>query len=333
MSTLDRLRDEPHAFALFAALRLLEQIYSDRPRLAEARKVSQDPVRLGQPPHLTFAPADVASLGSAQSGALKLEQYGFGVFGPNGALPLHLTEYAFERAQHRGDPAVADFVNAFQHRFIALFYRAWADGDPCVNLDRPATDRFIRYVGALLGLASPTARATAEVAARAALGRAGLFGQSSRSAEALESVLSDYFGLEFRIRQFVGSWLEIPTEARTRLRANSSAAVLGAGATLGARSWQCQHKFEIGVGPLKFASFEQLLPGTVAFTELAAIVRLFTNDEWSWQLRLRLSKTEAPGVVLGRTARLGWKSWLGGRCGGEADVVIRGDWAPATAAA
>jgi type VI secretion system protein ImpH len=333
VSTLDRLRDEPHAFTLFAALRLLEQLHPDRPRLGEARRLSQDAVRLGQPPHLIFAPVDVAALGLSSTGALSLEQYGFGIFGPNGALPLHLTEYAFDRAKHRDDPAMADFVNAFQHRFIALFYRAWADGDPAVNLDRPETDRFLRYVGALLGLASPTSRSTAGVAGRAALGRAALFGQSSRSAESLERALSDNFGVEFHIRPFVGSWLEIPAEARTRLQAGSSAAVLGTGATVGARSWQVQNRFEIRVGPLRFAGFQALLPGTSAFSELAAIVRLYTNDEWSWQLCLTLIKGDAPGVALGRTSRLGWTSWLGGRPRSEADVVVQGDWVPARAVA
>jgi type VI secretion system protein ImpH len=332
VSTLDRLRDEPHAFTLFAALRLLEQLHPDRPRLGEGRRASQDPVRLGQPPHLIFAPADVAALGRSESGALKLEQYGFGIFGPNGALPLHLTEYALDRAKHRDDPAVADFVNAFQHRFIALFYRAWADADPAVNLDRPEADRFLRYVGALVGLASPTARRSAQVASRVALGRAGLFGQLSRSAESLERALTDYFGLEFQIRPFVGSWLDIPAEGRTRLRAQSAAAKLGSGATVGARSWQCQNRFEIRVGPLDVAAFEALLPGTTAFTELAAIVRLFTNDEWSWQLRLSLIKGAAPAAALGSRSRLGWAGWLRGRADREADVVIRGDWVPARAA-
>ncbi len=331
VSTLDRLRDEPHAFTLFAALRLLEQLYPDRPRLGEARRQGQDAVRLGQPPHMIFAPADVAALGRSESGALKLDQYGFGIFGPNGALPLHLTEYAFERAKHRDDPAVADFINAFQHRFISLFYRAWADGDPVVNLDLPETDRFVRYVGALLGLASPTARQAAQVASRVALGRAALFAQSSRSAESLERALADYFGLEFKIQPFVGSWLDIPAEGRTRLLPKSAAAVLGHGATAGCRSWQCQNRFEIRVGPLELQAFEALLPGTTAFTELAAIVRLFTNDEWSWQLRLCLVKGAAPAAALGRSSRIGWAGWLGGRRGRDADVVIRGDWSPVTA--
>jgi type VI secretion system protein ImpH len=333
VTTLDSLRDTPHRFTLFAALRLLEQLYSERPRLGEARRAGDDAVRLAQPPHLTFAPADLKALGLTDAGIPRLEQYGFGVFGPNGALPLHLTEYAFERAAHRGDPAVVDFINAFQHRFIALFYRAWADGDPAVNLDRPQADRFVRYVGALVGLASSAARAAAPLATRAALGRAALFGQSTRSAEALERALSDYFGLTIRIRQFVAGWLEIPDESRTRLGVAASGVTLGEGATLGARTWQCQHQFEIAIGPLAYEAFVRFLPGTAAFTELAGIVRLFTNDEWSWQLRPTLAAGEAPGVRLGGVgARLGWTSWLGGRAHSGADVLIRGERALAAAA-
>lgn len=332
MTSLDRLREEPYSFTLFAALRLLEQLYPERPRLGGGKRASDDAVRLAQPPHLIFAPSDVAALGRAEDGMPRLEQYGFGVFGPNGALPLHLTEYAFERAAHRGDPGVADFINAFQHRFIALFYRAWADGDPVVNLDRPASDRFVRCLGALVGLAPPTARDAAPLAARAALGRAALFGRSSRSAAALERALSDYFGLPISIRPFIGGWLEIPHESRMRLGLTGGGA-LGLGATLGSSSWQCQHQFEIGLGPLDYAAFTRFLPGSPAFDELAGIVRFFTNDEWSWQLRPRLAASQAPGIKLGRAGRLGWTSWLGGRAGGVDDVVIRGERAQLGAAA
>lgn len=333
MSTLATLEDRPHRFTLFAALRLLEQLHPERPRLGEARRLADDAVRLAQPPYLQFAPADLATVDRTESGLPRLGQYVFGVFGPNGALPLHVTEYAFERAAHSGDPGVSDFINAFQHRFIALFYRAWADGDPAVNLDRPENDRFAAYVGALVGLASKSARAAAPRAASAALGRAGLFGQSSRSAEALERALSDHFGREVRVRQFVPGWLEIPQESRTRLGVAADGMTLGRGATLGTCSWQCQHRFEIVVGPLAYDAFVRFLPTTPAFRELGDIVRLFTNDEWSWQLRPTLVAGAAPGVTLGREGRLGWTSWLGGRALSEADVVINGERAVLEAAA
>lgn len=66
----------------------------------------------------------------------------FGMLGPNGPLPLHLTEYARSRSIHAGDQTLVRFLDIFHHRFMALFYRAWAQAQPTVSLDRPGEDRF-----------------------------------------------------------------------------------------------------------------------------------------------------------------------------------------------
>src|SRR5690606_28568086 len=109
--------------------------------------------RLAQAPHRMFAPAEVKSFQSREGDPAVLEELSFGLFGPNGPLPLHLTEIAFQRARQLDDPTMSDFLNMLQHRLIGLFYRAWAEADPVTQMDRPETDRFRRYVGALLGLA------------------------------------------------------------------------------------------------------------------------------------------------------------------------------------
>ena len=46
----------------------------------------------------------------------------------------------------------AAFSIIFHHRFLALFYRAWAQAQPHVNRDRPNDDRFAGYVGAFIGM-------------------------------------------------------------------------------------------------------------------------------------------------------------------------------------
>jgi type VI secretion system protein ImpH len=316
---LGPLGAEPERFTLFAALRLLEQVFASHPRLGEARRAADEPVRLGQAPTLAFAPTEVSAFAPGRDDLPRLEQYSFGVFGPNGALPLHLTEQAYEGRRHREDSTLVDFLNTFQHRLIALFYRAWANADPATSLDRPRTDRFATYVGALTGLAPESARNRDAVSDYAKFHRVGLFASHPRSAEGLGHILADYFRLPVEIRQFVGDWMDVPAEAYCRLGADESAAGLGRTATLGASSWQCQHKFEIVIGPLARADFNEFLPGSRGIKHLYALVRLYTNDEWTWQLRLLLS--EAPGVRLGG-ARLGWTSWLGGRQHTTADDVV-----------
>ena len=323
LKLLGPLEARPEQFTLFAALRLLEQVFDGRPRLGEARKSTDEPVRLGQAPTLAFAPSQLSAFAAGSAGRLRLEQYSFGVFGPNGALPLHLTEQAYEMRRHREDSTLVDFLNTFQHRLIALFYRAWANADPATSLDRPDSDRFTMYVGALLGVAPESARNRDTVRDYAKLHRVGHFGAQARSAEGLQQVLADYFGLPVEVRQFIGDWMIVPPAAYCRLGGGEAVAGLGRTATLGASSWQCQHKFEIALGPLSRSAFNDFLPGARGVRELYALTRLYTNDEWTWQLRLLLSDVEVPGVWLGGQAQLGWTSWLGGRRATVDDVVLQ----------
>ena len=344
LNPVAHLEAQPYRFTLFAALRLLEQARAEQPRLGESRKASDDIVRLGQAPHLGFAPSDIAATSTSEEGQLRLEQYGFGLFGPNGALPLHLTELAYERRRQKEDGTIVDFLNLFQHRLISLFYRAWADSEPAVSLDRPDSDRFRAYIGALFGLAPESAQDADAVPDFAKLSRAGRFAAQARSADGLEAILADYFDIPVEVRPFSGAWLDIPADLHSRLGEQQ----LGMSTTLGATTWQCQHKFEIVLGPLQQDAFNDFLPGARGLTEMHALVRLYTNDEWAWQVRLLLRDADLPGMRLGgvnhRSAvgaagnvstdavanaaaeegnQLGWTSWLGSRRAGAQDVVIQ----------
>jgi type VI secretion system protein ImpH len=324
LSALDSLSARPYAFSLFAALRLLERHLPERPRLGESRKAGDDLARLGQTPHLSFAPSDVAAVATADE-RISLEQHGFGLFGPNGALPLHFTELAYERRHQKDDDAIVDFLNVFQHRLISLFYRAWANSEPAVSFDRPDTDRFQGYLGAFIGLAAESMRAADAWPDLAKLGRVGRLGPQVRSADGLEALIADYFQMPAEVRPFTGAWLDIPEDLHCRLGEQR----LGLSTTVGGSTWQCQHKFEIVLGPLSRADFSDFLPGAPGLAQLHALVRLYTNDEWAWQLRLLLRDVEMPRTRLGsggsanERSQLGWTSWLGAPPAGAQDVVIQ----------
>jgi type VI secretion system protein ImpH len=318
------LQARPTLYTLFAALRRIEQAYRDRPRLGESRRVTDDPIRIGQRPHLYFAPSEISSVAAGEDGISRVTQHGFGVFGPNGALPLHLTELAYSREFQADDPTLSAFVNTFQHRFASLFYRAWADLDPCTSFDRPQLDRFRLFAGALIGLGAPGAQDRDSVPDYAKVARSGLFGPQTRSAESLEKIIAEYFELDVQVVPFVGGWLDIPAEACCCLGLDPQYATLGVSATLGASTWQCQSRFEIVLGPLAIAEFVNFLPGARGLSQLQALVRLYTNEEWSWQVRLLLRPEDVPPVRLGESGWLGWTSWLGGRKDIAKDSVIEG---------
>lgn len=323
-SILQDLEQHPEAYSLFGALRRIEQAFPDRPRLGESRKVADDPVRIAQRPHLHFAPTEVAAFNTQDSEVARLDQHGFGIFGPNGALPLHLTELAYTRELQTDDPTFGAFINAFQHRFTALFYRAWADTDPCASFDRTSTDLFRLYVGALMGIGSPLARDRDCVLDYAKLARAGLFAPQTRSAESLERIIGDYFELPVEVVPFVGTWLTISSEELCRLGGPRENASLGLGTILGASTWQCQSCFEIVLGPVRITDFVNFLPGARGLNQLKALVRLYTNEEWSWRVRLLLEPADIPPMRLGESGWLGWATWLGPRSEVAGDAVIEG---------
>lgn len=300
----------PYRHDFYQTLRRLECLYAERPRWGHARRPVDEPVRLGQDPDLSFAPAPLASFDPSGRHP-RLQVRLFGLFGPNGALPIHLTEFARERLYHAGDATFSRFVDLFHHRFIALFYRAWAQAQPHVSHDRPAEDRFRVYVGAFLGLAPSALRERDAIVDWAKLFHAGRMIRGVRNAEGLVQILEHYFQVPVTVEQFVGHWLHLREGERTRLsRAN---AALGVGTVLGSRVWDRQHKFRIHLGPLTLAQYESFLPGGVRIRQLVDWVRTYLNFELDWDVKLALKQDEVPRVQLGGRQRLGWTSWLGAR--------------------
>ena len=265
-----------------------------------------------------FVPATSATFERQSARPARLATYAFGLFGPHGPLPLHLTEYARERQLHHGDQTLARFADLFHHRMLLLFYRAWAQAQPTVSLDRPRDDRFADFVGALIGIGSPALHARDAVHDHAKLHFAGLLTRQVRSAEGLEALLSGWLRRAVRVEQFAGAWLPLQDTERSRLggrrgRRTNAGAQLGVGAVLGAMVWDRQHHISLHIGPLDHDAFEALLPGGRTLPALVALVAQYLGDEFGWNLRLGLRSGQIQPVRPGRHGRLGWDSWLGTR--------------------
>lgn len=312
------LRERPYDYDFFFALRSLECANPGAPRLGQSVRPADDPVRLAQEPSLAFAPSALASFHPGTGGRPpRLASYFLGLFGPNGPLPLHLTEYARERLRNSGDATFSRFADLFHHRMLALFYRAWASAQPTVNFDRPEADRFALYVGALFGLGMSSLRGRDAMPDLAKLNYAGRLVCQTRNAEGLGAIVEDFFGLPAAIETFTGEWLDLPERSLCLLGTSLETGSLGRALTVGARTWECQHKFRIVLGPMSFAAYESFLPRTENLGRLAAIVRNYSGDELAWDVTLALRGEEVPALRLGGDERLGLTTWLAGRGRGE----------------
>jgi type VI secretion system protein ImpH len=305
------LAETPYRYDFYQTLRRLECLYDDKPRWGQALRPVDEPVRLGQDPDLSFAPAPLASFEAKDGRPPRLQVRLFGLFGPNGPLPFHITEYVRERLRLAGDPTLSRFFDIFHHRFLALFYRAWAQAQPHVSCDRPNADRFTVYVGAFMGMAPPVSRERDALPDLAKFFHVGALIRQPRNTEGLVHILEHFFRVSVRIEEFVGHWLFLKTPERTSLITEGTA--LGSGAVLGSRVWDRQHKFRIRLGPLTRAEYESFLPGGGPLRKLVDWVRLYLCFELDWDVRLVLKPGEVPRLMLGRGQRLGWTTWLGQR--------------------
>jgi type VI secretion system protein ImpH len=309
---LAALAEAPYRYDFYQTLRRLECLYGHKPRWGGALRPIDEPVRLGQEPDLAFAPTPLATFEAGQNGRPpRLQVRLFGLLGPNGPLPIHLTEYARDRLRSAGDPTLSRFLDLFHHRFLALFYRAWAQSQPHVNRDRPKEDRFAAYVAAFFGVSPEAFRDRDHVPDLAKLFHVGTLVRHVRNAEGLGALLENYFRVPVRIQEFVGHWLPLSERERTCL--GREGATLGSGAVIGRRVWDRQCKFRIRLGPLTLAQYESFLPGGRLLEQLRDWIRLYLCLELDWDVRLLLKKHEVPTLQPGRRRLLGWTTWLGRR--------------------
>ncbi len=311
---LARLVQRPDRFDLFEAMRLIENAHRDKPRLGDALRPVDEPVRFAQEPSLVFAPSPVAAFSVREGAPPRLVQRVFGFLGPNGALPIHLTEYAREREVYSRDPTFLRFLDTLLHRFGLLFYRAWARAQPVVGLDRPAEASVVRQVGSLIGLGERGLCHRDALGDMPKLFYAGRLGRQVRDADGLQSWLSLQFQVPVKVLDFQGAWLQLEPSERTRLRRDPLGR-LGHGAVLGRSVWDVQHKFRVVMGPLGWKRFADLLPGGQPLESLRALVRQFLGFEFAWDLRLVLKRDDVPLWTLAgsrdrRTGCLGRTAWL-----------------------
>jgi type VI secretion system protein ImpH len=311
MSNLDALARDPAAFHVFHALRVVEAAFAERPRLGRSTRPAEDAVRLGQAPDLAFPTSTLTAFAAPDdAGPGRLETRFFGLFGPNGPLPLHLTEYARDRLRNHHDPTLAAFADIFTHRMLSLFYRAYAAGEPAPSFDRRGDDPFGRWIAALAGYGGREIEERDAMPDLAKRHFAGRLGCGAKNAEGLVAIVAAFFRTRVTLLPFVGGWLELERRDLWRLGARAG---LGRTTNVGRRVWSREARFRLRLGPMSLAEFRRLLPGGASLARLDAIVRSYAGDALDWDVNLVLRGDEVPPAALARDATLGHVCWIGRR--------------------
>ncbi len=304
LSRFNAFKEHPEKYHIFQALRLIEAAYADKPRLGRSRRPSQDAIRLKQRVDMGFASSTVARFlpQDKQTGEPgELTQHMFGLFGPNGPLPLHLTEYAYNRQRSFRDPTFKAFGDMFHHRMLSLLYRAYTSGEPTASFDRAGeTDPFAQKVAAFAGLKGAGLADRDAMPDLAKLRYAGRLAHGIRNEEGLLALISGFFGAPATMESFVGTWLELDSKDTWELGNPHKPAKLGQSCSIGSKVWTRQAKFRFRVGPVGLAEYKRLLPGGDSLKRLKALVNNYMGEAMMWDMNLVLRKGEAEPAMLAK---------------------------------
>ena len=306
--------EHPYSFEFFQAVRVLDRMYPDaRPVGRDALPVDEG-IRFRSHIALDFPASEVQELRETadDNGRRRVEMIVnfMGMVGPSGVLPVHYTELVLDRIRHR-DTAMWAFLDIFTHRAVSMFHRAWSKYRFPVGYER-GEDEFTAYLFDLIGLGTKGLRNRLNLNDQDLLPYSGLIAQKPHSANAVENVLSDYFGTTAKLCQFYGQWLVLEPADLTRVgQANSE---LGVNTIAGSRIWDQQSKFRVRLGPLTFEQFQAFLPTGTAYRPLGSIIRLMVGEETDYDVQLILQARQVPSTVLTTRAKrrpmLGWTSFL-----------------------
>ena len=300
-------------YDFFELLRRLEQ---RRGLFGHSGTADREPARLGQHVRLSFSARDVVKFQDARDKApARVTVANLGLLGPEGPMPLHLTRWVLDRlsqrwftgadAEQTSDTTFVDFVNILQHRMIALYYRAWADAHPAVQVERSVGGRVRAMLEAMAGIGLPGTQDPELDTVR--LRQAGSLANQVDGAERLTLFLTTAFKVPVRIKEFVAAWITIPAALQSRV--GKAYASLGGGATIGPRVFSRQSRIELRVGPLSLDDFKSFLPGERRLALFKKAVREMIGEALDVDLRIVLARDAVPAPKMG-TIQLGRTSWL-----------------------
>lgn len=316
LSFLAAAAGQARRFGLFPIARGAEARAPDLPRIGRARRPAQNVVDLAQVPTMAFPDSTLEQVELVGERA-RVSGYWFGLTGPMGPLPSHLTEFAaFERRYARTRP-FGGWLDLLAGRMLQFFVRAWADSQPAAQADRPADDGFASKIAQLTG-ATEGVRDDAAFPAAARVHYAALFA-SRRSAGGIEDAVSHLVGQRVRVIEYQPRWRDVEPEDRTRL--GRSFCALGSEAVVGGKVCVVSDAFRVIVRASSRADYEALLPAGGRFRILAEALDAFAPSHLEWDVALEVSGKHVRPARLDGSARLGWTGWVGA----IADDAIRAD--------
>ena len=310
----ERLFDEPYSFSFFQAVRLLERMQPERSAVGRYSQPEDECVRFASHSTLSFPASEIQALAPSEYGPPKMTVNFMGLTGPISALPIFMTELVAARLRLK-DNALRDFLDLFNHRLISFFYQAWLKHHSHIAYERDRSDPLTKALMSIVGLGTEGLRDRQVIRDESLIYYAGLIGPVQKSAAALEALLSDYFNVPVEVVPFVGTWRKLGHTDQCVFGDDSESTELGIGVIVGDEVWDQNSRLRLRIGPLTIQQYRDFLPNGSACPALRALTRLYSGNDWEFEVQLVLRSEDVPSLLVGEEddavgPQLGWSTWL-----------------------
>ncbi|WDE01445.1 type VI secretion system baseplate subunit TssG [Thalassomonas actiniarum] len=292
-------------YELFALLRAIERLSPLYPGLGCSKTPRDDPVRLGQSPLLAFFPSAISEIKKHPDKHLyKIKNSYWGLFGCNGPLPTHLSEYALQRKIAKKDATLCEFADIFHHRLLSLYYRAWKTGQASLHFDKSTNNEFHKHISAL-----SRNKSFEQQKQSTALLYCGLLTNKNTSLAVIEQILAHQLAVTTKLLPLQGQWLQIDAKDLSLLGKSNSH--LGKSAINGRHVFDRLNKICLCLSRLSLRQYLSFLPREAGHRELRSLVNLLVPEEMTIEVQLTLRPGHATSSHLKNNTHLGFNSWLG----------------------
>lgn len=325
-SYLNALDKKLKNFDFFQTVWYLDQIFSDMNNLNQTAyshhlQPSQEWIRFKHKLDLAFSVSTLDRY-DFQNSTLWLNW--FGIVGYNSLLPNYYAEILFEQAYNKNILA-QEFLNLFYHRLMTLFYFSWEKYRVYFSFARSKRVKSLInpldfMLGSLIGCTNYQDKSIPSM--DRLFFYSGLLSRNIRSAEQLNKILTDYFGITISIIPFQGRWISLTDLEASKIGTNPLKSnintsncwynQLGVNCCIGKRIWFLQNNCLIQIGPLPYKNYLSWLPEGILYSDLKKILSFCLGIEINYKIQLILLNTEVPNFQLRQNnpQKLGWNTWL-----------------------
>jgi type VI secretion system ImpH/TssG family protein len=209
--------------------------------------------------------ADVSAVDGLSEKAAKIYTNLYSIAGYEGILPdCYMQEFWLHGSTHR--KAVTDFFDIFNSIILELRY-TFMKRHHVQSLSCSSKDAVVgKIVSSLAGFefeykGNNESSAVPTIPFQFRMASQNLFWQRTRTCDGMRTLLSDFFGVSVKIKQFAGGFVEVDKSQQFAIgvrkhRYNS----LGENCFLGNKMWDQTNGICMEIGPLDFQTYIKFLP-------------------------------------------------------------------------